>query len=349
MASKLVKTKHPHLFRDEASGYYYYRRYSSLKRKQYFKTTGEKQSAARAYRFGLEAFNDWIGRVTDDAGVVYFDRYAEKFLERRLANDSIRSRTKTLTEYEVKQLIDALGHLKLEQITSERYEEWVTNSKRTGSRKKFFNAKKTLIMILREAQDAGLIARVPKLPNLDAPPAPPQYIPRATVRKILKHCPSENLKLLVLIMWKQGARPGEILQYEWEMINWASGEFGSIQIPARITKTKRARTIPLNSLVSRVLKKLWREGAAKRSAFLFPNDRDESRPYQQYDKGWHQALENAGIAPVVIYTLRDTFVTDRLKAGVPLTFVAKYVDSSPKQLADRYAVAEEEAMRGVAG
>ncbi len=347
MPSKLTKTKHPHLFRDEASGYFYYRRYSSLKRRQYFKTTGEKLSAARAYRFGLEAFNDWIGSVSDEVGKVYFDRFAEKFLDRRLSNDAIRSRTKVLSEYEVKQLTEAFGHLELKQITAERYEEWVKDAKGAGKRQKFFNAKKALIQILREAQAAGHLQKLPKLPNTDAPAQEPTYLSRHTIRAILRNCTSPNCKLLGFIMWKQGARPGEILQYEWRMIDWKDGAYGSITIPGRITKTKRSRTIPLNSRVSWVLKRLWKQ--KPQSPFIFASSRVLSAPYQQYDKNWKAACAAAKVGPVILYALRDSFVTDKLKAGRSLAFIAKYVDSSPKELAMRYAVAEEEAMRGVAG
>lgn len=347
MPSKLIKTKHPHLFRDEQSGYFYYRRYSSIKRKQYFKTTGEKISAARAYKFGLEAYNDWIGSVSNESGKIYFDRFAEKFLDRRLANDSLRSRTKALSEYEVKQLTEAFGHLELKQITAERYEEWVKDAKASGKRQKFFNAKKALVQILREAQASGHLTKIPKLPNTDAPAAPPTYLPRKTIRAIIQNLTSDNARLLAFIMWKQGARPGEILQYEWRMIDWKDGEHGSITIPGRITKTKRSRTIPLNSRVSRVLRRLWKQ--KPESPFIFAGARDVTAPYQQYDNVWKAACVAAKIKPVIPYALRDTFVTDKLKAGISLAFIAKYIDSSPKELTSRYAVAEEGAMRSVAG
>lgn len=344
--SSLEKTKHPHLFRDTTSGVFYYRRYSSLKKKQYFKTTGEKQSAARAYKFGLEAFNDWIGKVENEAGETYFDRYAERFLDRRLENDALRNRTKILSEYEVKQLIDGFGHLRLEQITAERYEDWVKDRRRAGDRKKFFNARKALIQILRGAQADGYLQRVPRFPHMDAPPAPPQYLPRHSVRRILKNTLSPDVKLLAFMIWKQGGRPGEILQYEWRMIHWDEGKHGQIHIPGRITKTGRARVIPLNSRVSRVLRRVFR---ARKSDFIFPQVGDKRRHREQYFSAWRAACARAGVEGHTIYTLRDTFVTNRLKAGQSLAFIAKYVDSSPKQLAERYAVAEEEAMRGVAG
>lgn len=348
MASQLTKTKHPHLFRDEKSGVFYYRRYSSRKRKQYFKTTGERDNAARAYKIGLQAYNDWIGRIGDEQGEIYFDQYAEKFLERRVENPGIRDRTKKLAEYEIARLVDGLGHLRLDQITAERYEEWVKDSRRISKRQKFANAKKVLVQILRDAHGAGYMERVPRLPSLDAPAEGPQYLRRDVIRRILKHCRSKSVKLLAFIMWKQGARPGEILQYEWSMIRWDEGEHGHIHIPGRITKTKRSRAIPLNSRVSRVLMRLYRSKNRAPTEFIFPSHKNPGQPQGQYTKTWDAACASAKIPHVTIYALRDTFVTDKLKKGVSLAFVAKYIDSSPKMLAERYAVAEEEAMRGVA-
>lgn len=349
MASRLVKTKHPHLFRDEASGYYYYRRYSSQKRRQYFRTTGERDSSARAYKVGLSAYNNWIGRLSDESGDVYFDRYAEKFLERRLENNSLREGTKRLTEYEVKRLIDGLGYLRIDKITAERYEEWVKDSRASGERSKFSNARKYLIQILRDAHDAGYLDRVPKIPNLDAPPAGPKYLHRHQIRAILHSCRSRMMKLMFYIMWKQGARPGEILQYEWGMIRWNEGEWGSIHIPARITKTNRARVIPLNSRVSRVLRYLYRSPNRAPTQFVFPAVKNPGQPYQQYHGTWKRSCLDAGVDGVTPYALRDTFVTDRLKQGISMAFVAKYIDSSPKMLSDKYMVAEGEAMQRVAG
>lgn len=342
----LIKTKHTHLFRDPASGVFYYRRYSSQKRKQFYKTTGERFSAAKAYKLGLAAYNKWIGKVSNEQGEVYFDRYAERFLERRLANGALRTGTKRLAQYEITRLVDGLGYLEIEKITAEKYEDWVKESRKTSGRTQFVGAKRALTQILRDAQDAGLIARVPRFPNLDTPAAPPQYLARKTIRAILKHSPSPSLKIMAFIMWKQGARPGEILQYRWDMIRWDEGEYGHLHIPKSITKTKRSRSIPLNSQVSRILVRLQN---VSKTALIFPSRRDPERPYTQYNKAWMTSCKLAKVPYVSIYALRDTFVTEKLKKGISLVFIAKYVDSSPKMLAERYAVAEEQAMKKVAG
>lgn len=386
MSPKLTKSKHyANLYRDEASGVFYFRKYSGVKRRQFYRSTGIKENEAKAYKIGLEAFNDWIGKVSDESGVIYFERFAKRYLAMKLANPSISKTTKQAFQNQLiasprssgrmsdesrPRLLDGFGHLPLDRITNDNWIEWTQKVRSEIGALQFFNARKALIEILNAAKRAGYIEKVPELDLHDADAAPPRELTRDEIRKLFKAAHyvevagnrwtreavpilRENglprrfknwIKLLMFIGWKQGARPGEILQYEWSMLKLHEGASGRIYIPGRITKTRRARTIVLNPSVARVLRFL---APRARSPFLFPSPVNPGKPIGDYQKAWSGVCARSGF-DAQMYWLRDTFITRKLKEGVSSVFIAKYVDTSVQMIERKYAVLSDETQTMVA-
>jgi integrase len=161
-------------------------------------------------------------------------------------------------------------------------------------------------------------------------------------------------------MWKQGARPNEILQYRYSMLDLVSG---TIAIPGEITKTGRARTIPMNPRVLRILK--WLASRVE-TDLIFPSPRNPEIPQKEYKTGWNRACRGSGVRMgqrtdlkavpksagpeyrFTIYNLRDTFITGALKRGLPSTFIGKYCDTSATMIDGRYAVADQDTLERVA-
>jgi integrase len=382
MGSKLNRVKnYPNLYRDENSRSFAFRKYSKLKHKEFHRVIPDEDNPARAYKKGLDAFNDWLDKDTDASGVVYFAKFARKYLNSKLEDPEIREKTKKTFRNQLEpsplsteknprpRLIDGLGHLPIEKVTKEKFKEWRNLVLAEYPGFKFFNAKKALVELLSAAKDAGYLKSVPDFGEIsDAPPAPAVYLERKDIVQILKRCHSVRIvgkgkktgpmrrkdgmpgyerirsrtKLLAFIMWKQGARPGEVLQYKFEMFNFKTG---TLFIPGEITKTGRDREIPLNPKVLRIVKFLSKHSD---SPFLFPSPTDPDKPMGEYATGWNGACARAGVE-ANIYFLRDTFVTDKFVQGLSDIFVAKYIDSSPEMLRRKYAVAIRDVMEKVAG
>jgi integrase len=251
--------------------------------------------------------------------------------------------------------------LRPDQMTRLKWEAYQSKEKSKREPRQLYNTRKTLREILKRAHEEGMIKAMPKLPLKDAEPEPPKYIPKEHMLRILRRA-SRPTKLLVFIMWKQGARPGEVIQYRYSMLRWDEGPHGSIDIPGAITKTGRRRKIPLNAKVSRVLRFL---AARADGDCIFPSPRDSEQPQREYKTGWRTALKANGRRrpgqrkgvkssaakplPYTIYNVRDTFITDALRRGFSSVFVGKYCDTSSSMIDRRYAVAEERVMTGVAG
>lgn len=374
--SKYASKKYPNLFAFPDKPFWVYRKYSSQKRAEfYFSTEVPKETRyeAEAYKKGVAAFDAWLGVLIEPGRRVLIRDIARAVLaSKESKKGGIKGATYRSARNQIQNhLVPSFGHYRPDQITPLMWEQYDALERKRG-RTALANTRKYLVEILKHAEQAGLIKKVPELKKHDPAPAPPKYLPRKLVRKLL-HAASPSTKTWAFIMWKQGARPSEILQYQWSMIHWDEGEYGRLVIPGEITKTGRARTIPLNSRVSRLLKWIQKKGyewdldpqsmegissderQARRwvirmalSPYLFPSPLDLERPMAEYKTGWETATA-AVRAKADPYNLRDTFITDCLKRGLSSTFIGRYCDNSPTMIDKKYAVAEQSILERVAG
>lgn len=356
--SKYASKRYSNLYKPPNATSWVFRKYSSAKREEFYFVTGEDKNEALAYKRGVEAFDRWLGvflpsgrqiQVKDIARSVLASKEGKKH---GTAGNTYRSAKNQIENH----IIPAFGHLRPEQLTSLRWDQYIAEQRRMGKNRKFFNMRKLTREILKRAFEENLIPRVPELKNVDAPAKPPVYHDRQTIRKVLHAYPRAKKdgrllkraipgKLLAFMVWKQGGRPGEICQYRFSMIRGLEGAKPTIRIPGEITKTNRAREIPLNSRVARVLR--WYSLRVEGDC-IFPSQTNVDVPMKEYKSGWNAACARAGV-DATIYELRDTFITDALLRGLSSTFIGKYVDSSSEMIDKRYAVAVREAMDKVAG
>jgi integrase len=339
--SKYASAKYQNLYRYPKSPCWVFRKYSRERRREFVFSTGEEKNEAAAYRIGLAAFEKWIGAsfpagrepiFRDLAKVVLANKQGTKPATFRSAQNQIGNH-----------LIPAFGHFRLDQVTQLQWQSWVAAERARRPMKKFYNARKHLLEILRRAYEEGFIKRVPKLSNPDPKTSGGKYLTDLQVEAILSSA-SPDTRMLATIVWRMGARPGEAIQWEWGMIRWDEGKHGSIEIPGRITKTGRARTIPLNPEVAELLR---RRQVGSESRFIFPSPR-EDRPAREYKTGWRTACRKAGVV-ANLYWLRHTFITTCAKRGVSIVFTARYCDTSVAMIDQIYAKAIPEAMNQVAG
>lgn len=252
--SKYVSKRFPNLYKFPDSKNWVFRKYSASKGREFRFSTGESKSEAKANAIGLQAYHEWLGLKESEKETVYFSEYASETRDRKLAlpDSDFAKASKRSFKHTTNQLIEVFGHLRLEQVDENVWEAYYS-TELAKKKQKFYHRRKTLIEITRRAFREGLLPRIPEFKNPDPKPSAGQYLPDETVREIMEHCQPTG-RMLVEILWRQGARPGEVLQYRWDMIRWDEGPHGAIHIPAEITKTRRARTIPLQSQVSSALK-----------------------------------------------------------------------------------------------
>lgn len=380
-AKPYASRNYPNLFKyPHRSPNWVFRKYSAEKG-SFTYSTGEAKNEAKAYSIGLKAFNDWLGRTHVQDEMPLFRDFAGALLRKKLAlpDDKFSPNSKRASERDYTYLIEHFGDLRVDQMTPDRWEGHF-GAALADRAQTFFNRRKALIEIMLKAVRAGLIQALPEYENPDAAIEEEEggFLDDELVRRILEAADSDDQRLLIQIMWKQGARPGEILRYEWSMIKWKEGDHGFLRIPGRITKTRRARAIPMNPKVAELLRA---RQAASESRFVFPG-RDNPETHQvEYKTGWSGAcrraadriaveieeLEKAGLPPkelrektahlvdllktageAIIYDLRGTFITNALDAGFSSTFIGKYCDTSSKMIDSRYARRKKSAMQAIA-
>jgi integrase len=322
-----------------------FRKYCSEKRKEFSRSTGVSDSEAQAYKVGLEMFNKWLGVRVHHSGreLVIRDIARAVLAGKEEKRDNTYRTAKNQIENHI---LPAFGHLKPSQVTTLKWNLYDAEERRKGKRTKLFNTRKAMIEILNRAKGEGLIQDVPKLKNHDGEARQGLYLDDLTVQRIL-NAASPSTRLLLETVYRMGARPGEVLQWEWDMIHWDEDKHGRIYIPGRITKTGRSRDIPLNSRISALLKE--RHGSHE-SKFIFPSPTNPSSPMKEYKTGWKGACRRANLQiDAQPYDLRDTWVTNQAKRGISVVFTAKYADTSIVMIQKVYAKAETGAMQEAAG
>jgi integrase len=106
------------------------------------------------------------------------------------------------------------------------------------------------------------------------------------------------LKVVLVIALFTGMRKGEILNLKWNQVDFSRG-----YISVKKTKSGRSRTIPMNSVVTAVLKQ-WAENN-DHDEFLFWN-RKTQQPLNSVRKAFLSAWDAAGVDNLKFHTLRDT-------------------------------------------
>lgn len=286
-----------------------------------------------------------INKLAGDHATLLFRDFALEYLKSKLINPTLRLSTKSSFENQViRHLIPAFGALPIDRIKNGEWINWVLDMQNQKKITRFFNARKTLIEILRAAESDGHIQKLPKLDNPDSIKDVGRVLEPKEVIKILwmSHKP---FRFIFYVLWKMGCRPREVLQWEWPMIRWNEPGKTWIDIPPRISKTDRARSIPLNPEVSVLLRKRFDRG--NRSQFVFPSKKDLRRPQMTYQSAWSVACRNAKISNAKPYDLRRTFITRCAAEGKPLIYVAKCLDTSTKMIESVYAKAQVDVMENI--
>lgn len=286
-----------------------------------------------------------LNRIAGETPEVLFKDFALTYLDYKLARPTLRISTKVSFENQVrKHLIPAFGALPLAKISNTIWLEWVKDEKGLT---KFFNARKALVEILTAARKQGQLEKVPELDNPDEYENVGRVLEDREVLAFLWRC-RRPFRFIFYCFWRSGCRPREVLRWEHSMLRKEEpGKPTWIDIPARITKTDRARSIPVARLVGRIIRQ--RQVRGNNSIYTFPARQDNRRPQLSYQSAKETARKRAKVADMTAYDFRRTFVTYHAARGVPLLYLAKILDTSVGMLEKIYAKNQAETLEGIVG
>ena len=301
----------------------------------------------------MARINASISLMAGDRRMPTFGEYATTYMENKLMNPSLRDTTKRSFAQQVAgHLIPTFGETPIDKLGNVEFLKWVLAKRAEGETKKpgpgrmtrFFNARKYLIEILNAAKNDGLIERLPKLDNPDVPRNVGRALAVRECLGIIRRTKKRLFRFFFYTLWKMGCRPREILKWEWSMIRQVDDKLW-IDIPARISKTVRSRSIPINPGVAKRLMAMLKAGVT--SPYVFPNVFDPSKPQLSYHGAWAAARRKANVNAMP-YDFRRTFITNKAAQGAPMIYVAKFLDTSTKMIESVYAKSQADIMEAIA-
>jgi integrase/recombinase XerD len=159
---------------------------------------------------------------------------------------------------------------------------------------------------------------LPRLPYARQPKTIPQVLSQAQVVKLLECVRPRRYRVLLTTIYATGLRISEAVRL-------SVADIDSAQMTIRVARGKgnKQRLVPLSPALLQELREWWREH--RNPQWLFPR-KQPHRPLStaSVQQACRQAVRRAGLPPrVSAHTLRHTFATELLEAGVDLLTIQK--------------------------
>jgi len=152
-----------------------------------------------------------------------------------------------------------------------------------------------------------------------------------TLVKVLGTHPNRMVSRIVLFLLSTGARLREGLCAEWKQVDVDTAVW---RIPATNSKSKKLKSLPLNTSALWVIDQLETEG---KSPYLFPSPAT-GKPYTTITRAWYVIRRAAGLpSNTRIHDLRHTFASRLVSAGKSLFEVQILLGHSDPRVSQRYA------------
>ncbi len=149
--------------------------------------------------------------------------------------------------------------------------------------------------------------------------------------KVLRTHPNRMVSLITAFLLSTGARLREALCAEWKQVDVANAVW---RIPALNSKSKKLKSLPLNTSALWVIGQLDSEG---KSGYLFPSPAT-GKPYTTITRAWYVIRKAAGLpGNTRIHDLRHTYASRLVAAGRSLFEVQILLGHSDPRVSQRYA------------
>lgn len=227
---------------------------------------------------------------------------------------------------QIGRLIENFKSVSVVDITEDLWTDYVVREMKKR-RRKFYDDRKYMKMILISAQRRNMIARVPPLPIPDPPCDAGREILPEELELLEKHA-NMTLRFQIRIGWKMGLRLREMMKLRWDQFDWRGK---AIVFRPADTKTRKGRVVLVPD-------DLWAEFLARKavasSAWVFPS-RGGRKPQDNNKTAW-RALKSKTKIRARWHDLRHTCATLSLRRGVHIHIVSRYLGMSDVVLSRIY-------------
>lgn len=236
-------------------------------------------------------------------------------------------------------LVPAFGPLHLDEITTERIDEFTASKARAGYAPKSINNFLTILRCcLVTANEWRRLAVVPRVRWVRVPEQPYKSLTEEQLERVIAAADPGFWHTLILFVADTGVRFHEAAALHWQDVDLASitpsahicrGAAMGIIGP---TKTGRSRIVPLTARVQRALRDLPRS-----NDLVFPRRDGKPMRTEHSIDGLYRACDRVGVPRVGWHALRHTIATLLSQRGVPLGNVQKLLGHSTITMTSRYA------------
>ena len=308
------------------------------------KVGGSKKQAERVEaELKVKIANEAFLGIVDPKRIRLRD-FTGEFLEWAAVNRA--KSTTTNYGYTIKELLPIWGDLFLQQITPKMVEDFkvlrakqvsrLSENKRVKPRtvNKDLNVIKCLFT---HAVDWGYLKESPakKVTKLKATDDSFRFLSQEEADLLLDACGSSKCKDLYAIVvtgMHTGMRKEELFNLQWQHIKFKERVIEVVSSEDHPTKTRKSRTIPMSDFLTTMLRKHPRRIG---SPYVFVSQ------YGNKFKDIHSTLDGArrkaGIEHLTPHTLRHTFASWAVMAGVDLVSVKDLMGHSSIEQTMRYA------------
>ena len=151
---------------------------------------------------------------------------------------------------------------------------------------------------------------------------------------------------MIIVAFNTGMRLGELRKLKWSYID---REAGVIRLPEDATKEKKAKIIPINHHVNKVLSEIPR---ALKHNFVFTHEGERIKSKNGIKRPFKTACKNAGIScgrkipdGIIFHDIRRTVKTNMLNAGVDKVHRDMILGHSFQGMDVHYLVPDEEVLK----
>jgi integrase len=270
-----------------------------------------------------------------DGTPLTFDTMATAYLEDYVLQ---RYRTMNTARPRVEHLRGFLGGWAVETITADTVRRYQLHRRRQGAEAATINRETSaLSRMFQLAIRRGLLERMPLFPNrLEENPPREGFFEHDEYLKVRAHAPASYQDVLDFAYYS-GWRRNEILDLTWDEVDLGGGV---IRLPARRSKTKTGRMLPISAPLRQVLDRRTR---ARR-----PGDPRVFRRDGVTVRAWRYALRDAcrqaQVPHRLLHDCRRTAARNLIRAGVPERIAMLLTGHKTRAVFDRYNIVNEQEL-----
>ncbi len=276
-----------------------------------------------------------MGSLPPEKKCVKFQDFANDWFEKYVMTNNKLSERKSKRSVLDLHLLPLFGKYTLQEITSQRVQEYKAKKTAEGfAAKSINNQLGVLRRCLQIAMEWDLLDKLPTVKMLRTPPPIVEALNESDCQALLADSAEPLAHLMILAAVRTGMRLGELCGLSWEDIDFKSGNItvrhsfvrGEMNSP----KSNKIRYIPLTTDLSLALR-----GAAKPRGLVFQTN---GKPITGYaaSEMLGRACIRVGIRHIGWHKLRHTFASRLVAGGANMHSVQMLLGHSTMQMTERY-------------